>query len=74
MKVQQYPITKYIRVNGSVLTVPLNTEYVTLEKCGVIKAWPEKPNFIDGWFNSSKSRPTCIGEYEGGKEVCISVK
>ena len=50
MNFQQYPVTKAVEVEGQMITVPLNTKFVTIDCCRNVQAWLSEPRPDEGWW------------------------
>lgn len=61
MNFQQYPVTKTIEIEGQMITVPLNTKFVTIDCCYNVQAWCAEPIPDDGWWTGNSLIMT-VGE------------
>lgn len=72
---QAAPITKVIEVDGVVMTVPLNTRYVAIDKMGYVWAWKIKPSYnalFDEFVCTGTYSPTFLGlfgEFDGKHKI-----
>ena len=72
---QAAPITKVIEVGGVMMTVPLNTRHIAIDKMGYVWAWKIKPSYnelFDEFVCTGTYSPTFLGlfeEFEGKPEI-----
>ena len=67
---QAAPITKVIEVDGVMMTVPLNTRYIAIDKMGYVWAWKIKPSYnalFDEFICTGTYSPTFLGIFENFK-------
>ena len=67
---QAAPITKVIEVDGVMMTVPLNTRYIAIDKMGYVWAWKIKPSYnelFDEFVCTGTYSPTFLGIFENFK-------
>lgn len=67
---QAAPITKVIEVDGVMMTVPLNTRYIAIDKMGYVWAWKIKPSYnelFDEFVCTGTYSPTFLGIFEDFK-------
>ena len=68
---QAAPITKVIEVDGVMMTVPLNTRYIAIDKMGYVWAWKIKPSYNELFDEFVCTGTFCgtllglFGEFEG---------
>lgn len=72
---QAAPITKVIEVDGVMMTVPLNTRYIAIDKMGYVWAWKIKPSYnalFDEFVCTGTYSPTFLGsfgEFDGKHKI-----
>lgn len=72
---QAAPITKVISVGDVMMTVPLNTRHIAIDKMGYVWAWKIKPSYnelFDEFVCTGTYSPTFLGlfeEFEGKPEI-----
>lgn len=67
---QAAPITKVIEVDGVMMTVPLNTRHIAIDKMGYVWAWKIKPSYnelFDEFVCTGTYSPTFLGIFENFK-------
>lgn len=67
---QAAPITKVIEVDGVMMTVPLNTRHIAIDKMGYVWAWKIKPSYnelFDEFVCTGTYSPTFLGIFEDFK-------
>lgn len=67
---QAAPITKVIEVYGVMMTVPLNTRHIAIDKMGYVWAWKIKPSYnelFDEFVCTGTYSPTFLGIFEDFK-------
>lgn len=67
---QAAPITKVIEVDGMMMTVPLNTRHIAIDKMGYVWAWKIKPSYnelFDEFVCTGTYSPTFLGIFEDFK-------
>ena len=67
---QAAPITKVIEVDGVMVTVPLNTRHIAIDKMGYVWAWKIKPSYnelFDEFVCTGTYSPTFLGIFEDFK-------
>ena len=75
---QAAPITKVIEVDGVMMTVPLNTRYIAIDKMGYVWAWKIKPSYnamFDEFVCTGTYSPTFLGSFRefDGKHKIITL-
>ncbi|WJJ57391.1 hypothetical protein [Escherichia phage 4E8] len=63
-------ITKVIEVDGVMMTVPLNTRHIAIDKMGYVWAWKIKPSYnelFDEFVCTGTYSPTFLGIFEDFK-------
>lgn len=72
---QAAPITKVISVSDVMMTVPLNTRHIAIDKMGYVWAWKIKPSYnelFDEFVCTGTYSPTFLGlfeEFKGKPEI-----